>query len=238
MTPFNRLLRNLREEFGNLREDVNETLYGNRSLRALDEEIRDAHAQLQELRGQLATLKAQRYTRQERIDAVSDAIAMQEEQAGAALAADDSRLAYRLAERIAGQEAELEELHRQLQQLDLLRDQLQDDLDHGEGRIRRLKQQLDIVRTSQGILNAQTSVAKRQAGAAFGLHTAIDSVARLKQQQVPPRKRPGRQAKPAAAGAAPERTEAVLERIQQQHHAASTRRPAAGARRKPKESRT
>lgn len=238
MTPFNRLLRNLREEFGNLREDVNETLYGNRSLRALDEEIRDAHAQLQELRGQLATLKAQRYTRQERAGVLSQAIAAQEEQARAALAADDSRLAYRLAERIAGQEAEHEELQRQMQQLDLLRDQLQDDLEHGEGRIRRLKQQLDIVRTSQGILNAQTSVAKRQAGAARGMHTAIDSVARLKQQQTPPRKRAGREPGPATARAPAGRAEAVLERIQEQRHADPAGRPAASARRKPKEPRS
>lgn len=213
MSAFNRLLNTLRDEFAGLGSDLRATTSFDRVQHALDEEIRSAHARLHAWRDEQAALKAKRFTCQERIDALAASIREQEAAAIKALAGRKTRAARGLAEEIAMAEVRRDDERRHAQQLELLLDQLRDSIGHGENRLRRLKQQLDIVRTTQGILSAQAEVARRSSGEEFHLRTAIESAERIRRRKGSSGSRaqaPAREAEPEPMDG---RAERVFERI-------------------------
>jgi phage shock protein A len=183
VSAFNRLLRTLRDEFAGLGDDLRGTGSFGRIQDALDEEIRAAHAQLQGWRDELAALKARRFTCKERVDAHAAAIRELEAAAIKALSSRKPSLAREHAEAIARAESGREQERLHARQLDMLLGQLRETIEHGESRLRRLKQQLDIVRTTQGILSAQAEVARRGCGGDSCLRTALESVERIRMRK-------------------------------------------------------
>lgn len=61
--------------------------------------------------------------------------------------------------------------------------QLRKAVTQAEANIKRLKQQVDTVKATESVQKAQMAVAQRYGGSQAKLHTAVESLERIKQQQ-------------------------------------------------------
>ena len=61
--------------------------------------------------------------------------------------------------------------------------QLRKAVTQAEGNIKHLKQQVDTVKATESVQKAQMAVAQRYSGSQTKLHTAVESLERIKRQQ-------------------------------------------------------
>src|SRR5690606_34316648 len=100
-----------------------------------------------------------------------------------ALAADNEALAGEVAEKIAALEAELVADRGQAEGFAASVARLRQAVSQAEGHIKRLKQQVDTVKATESVQRAQLAVAQRHGGSQAKLHTAVESLERIKQRQ-------------------------------------------------------
>ena len=119
----------------------------------------------------------------ERVGKAEAKVAEYEQYALKALAADNETLATEVAEKIATLEAELASDREQAAGFAASVTRLRQAVSQAEGRIRRLKQQVDTVKATESVQRAQLAVARRHGGSQAKLHTAVESLERIKQRQ-------------------------------------------------------
>ena len=56
-------------------------------------------------------------------------------------------------------------------------------MQQAEGNIKRLKQQVDVVKATESVQKAQLAVSQRYGGSQAKMHTALESLERIKQKQ-------------------------------------------------------
>lgn len=163
--------------------EAGEALIDSQALRILDQEIRDADADLRKSREALAGIMAKEKLAQTRLTETTGQITNNEGYATKALEQDDEALALEVAGRIATLEMQQQEEQQLLSQLTSSASQLREAINNAESHIRRLKQQADTVKATESVQRAQTAVAERYHGTDSRLQTALDSLERIKQQQ-------------------------------------------------------
>lgn len=163
--------------------EAGEALVDSQALRILDQEIRDADQELRQSREALAEIMARQKLASERVGKAEAKVAEYEQYALKALAADNETLATEVAEKIATLEAELASDREQAAGFAASVTRLRQAVSQAEGRIRRLKQQVDTVKATESVQRAQLAVARRHGGSQAKLHTAVESLERIKQRQ-------------------------------------------------------
>ena len=163
--------------------EMGEAVVDSQALRILDQEIRDADLELRRSREALAEIMAKQKLAAERVAKVAAQVAEYESYALKALQAGNQSLAHEVAEKIAQLESEqaAEQEHNQAYAASV--EQLRRAVGQAEANIKRLKQQVDMVKATESVQKAQLAVAQRYSGSQAKLHTAVESLERIKQQQ-------------------------------------------------------
>jgi phage shock protein A len=179
MNVWSKLLTALR---GGVNE-AGEAVVDSQALRILDQEIRDADSELRKAKEALAEIMAKQKLAAERVNKAAKAISEYEQYALKALEAGDEPLAKEVAAKIANLEAEQIAEREQADNYTVSVAQLRKAVSQAEAHIKRLKQQVDTVKATESVQKAQMAVAQRYGGSQAKLHTAVESLERIKQQQ-------------------------------------------------------
>ncbi|MCK9796726.1 PspA/IM30 family protein [Pseudomonas sp. MAFF 302030] len=179
MNVWSKLLSALR---GGVNE-AGEALADSQALRILDQEIRDADQQLRVSKAALAEIMARQKLAAERAQGSAAKVVEYESYALKALDAGNESLALEVAEKIANLERELASEREQAEALALNVGQLRKAVSQTESNIKHLKQQVDTVKATESVQKAQLAVAQRYGGSQSKLHTAVESLERIKLKQ-------------------------------------------------------
>ncbi|MEE3157404.1 MAG: PspA/IM30 family protein [Pseudomonadota bacterium] len=163
--------------------EAGEALVDSQALRILDQEIRDADAELHRSRAALANIMAKQKLAADKLSKVSARIAEYEQYALKALESGNETLAREVAQKIAGLENEAKLESEQAEAYATSVANLRQAVQQAEGNIKRLKQQVDVVKATESVQKAQLAVSQRYGGSQAKMHTALESLERIKQKQ-------------------------------------------------------
>ncbi|MDD1147005.1 PspA/IM30 family protein [Pseudomonas sp. TNT2022 ID357] len=163
--------------------EAGEAMVDSQALRILDQEIRDADQELRKSKEALAEIMARQKLAAERANGSAVKIAEYESYALKALEAGNENLAQEVAQKIANLENDLAVEREQADGFAASVTQLRKAVTQAEGNIKHLKQQVDTVKATESVQKAQQAVAQRYGGSQSKLHTAVESLERIKQKQ-------------------------------------------------------
>lgn len=163
--------------------EAGEAMVDSQALRILDQEIRDADQELRKSKEALAEIMARQKLAAERANGSAAKIAEYESYALKALEAGNENLAQEVAQKIANLENDLAVEREQADGFAASVTQLRKAVTQAEGNIKHLKQQVDTVKATESVQKAQQAVAQRYGGSQSKLHTAVESLERIKQKQ-------------------------------------------------------
>lgn len=163
--------------------EVGEAMVDSQALRILDQEIRDADLELRKSKEALAEIMAKQKLAADRAGKSAAKVAEYEQYALKALEAGNESLAQEVAVKIANLEVEVASEREQADGYAASVAQLRKAVSQAEANIKRLKQQVDTVKATESVQKAQMAVAQRYGGSQAKLHTAVESLERIKQQQ-------------------------------------------------------
>lgn len=163
--------------------EMGEVIIDSQALRILDQEIRDADEDLRRSKEALAGIMAKQKLADIDVKKIKDKVSEYEQYAIKALEADNETLAKEIAGKVAHLEVELSESASQAKGYAASVEQLQKAVSQTETHIKRLKQQADTVRATENVQKAQMAVAQRYGGSQAKMHTALESLERIKKKQ-------------------------------------------------------
>lgn len=163
--------------------EAGEAIVDTQALRILDQEIRDADADLRKSKEALAEIIAKEKLARGKAEQSAAKIAEYEGYAVKALERGDEALALEVSGKIAALEQARDEEQTQAQQFAASATQLRQAIAQAESHIRRLKQQADTVKATENVQRAQATVAERYSGSESRVQTALQSLERIKQKQ-------------------------------------------------------
>lgn len=169
-----------------LRGGVNEAgehIVDSQALRILDQEVRDATAELKQSKDGLTTILARQKLAEEKASSIGESIAEYEGYAVKAMEKGDDTLALEVAEKIADLENQLDTEKKSAAQFAASANDLRKAILAAEQNIKRIKQQIDTVKATENVQRAQVAVAERHNGSNSKLRTAMDSLDRIKEKQ-------------------------------------------------------
>lgn len=163
--------------------EAGEAIIDTQALRILDQEIRDADAELRKSKEALAEIMAKQKLAEGRVKQLQAKIDEYEGYAFKALEVSDDKLAREVAEKIANLEATFEAERDAETAFSQSANDLRNAITKSEANIRRLKQQVDTVKATDSVQKAQATVASRYSGSQNKMHTALESLERIKKKQ-------------------------------------------------------
>ncbi len=163
-------------------EGLADAVLGERAERLLDNEIRTVDDALHQARGEHAAVKARRIASEQHLAASNAELATAEARVDAALRQRRAQQARAAAEQVVRLQERREDWIRQSRLLVTQEQQLAHATDQLEGRLRRLRHQIDILRASISLQRAQATVARRQPGEALHPEPAFASAQRMKRR--------------------------------------------------------
>ncbi|TXK61093.1 PspA/IM30 family protein [Alkalisalibacterium limincola] len=163
--------------------EVGEAVVDGQALRILDQEIRDADAELRRSKEALAEIMAKLKLAEVRLAESEKKVGEYEAYAMKALDSGDENLAREVAGKIATMEQSRDGERQQVEAFTASVADLRRAVSQAEGNIRRLKQQVDTVKATESVQRAQATVAHRYSGSQSKLTTALDSLERVKKKQ-------------------------------------------------------
>ena len=160
--------------------EMGEAMVDSQALRILDQEIRDADLELRKSKEALAEIMAKQKLAADRAEKSAAKVTEYEQYALKALEAGNEALAQEVAVKIANLEVELAGEREQADGYAASVAQLRKAVTQAEANIKRLKQQVDTVKATESVQKAQMAVAQRYGGSQAKLHTAVESLERIK----------------------------------------------------------
>lgn len=179
MVIFKKLVTALR---GGINE-VGESIIDSQALRILDQEIRDADEELKQAKESLANILAEQKLIEKQVESIKAQITEYEAYAIKAIENNNEELALEVAEKLSVLETQYENSKKQAEYFTESVKNLRQTISQSEINIRNLKQQVDIVKATESVQKAQSAVAQRYGGSTAKLHTALDSLDRIKKRQ-------------------------------------------------------
>jgi phage shock protein A len=163
--------------------EAGELVVDHQALRILDQEMREADAELRQSKSHLVELMAQHKVAADKMTAIGGQIQEYEGYAIQALGKGDEALALE----VSGKIAELEKQHVDATGIAAAAEtnvtRLKLAVNQAEANLQRLKQQVDTVKANQSVLRAQKTVAERYSGSDSRLQTALETLERIKSKQ-------------------------------------------------------
>lgn len=162
---------------------VSDALFGDKVERQLDQDIRDLDDTLHRVRADIAAAKAARIAGEQHAQDLRTRIASLTAQAEQAMRARRRAQAREAAERIVGLQAHLDEERLRAKSLQAREAELAHVLEQGEHQLRRLKHQVDTLRASASLQQAQASVARRRSAGTARPEPALVPAQRARQRR-------------------------------------------------------
>jgi len=163
--------------------EAGEAIVDNQALRILDQEIRDADNELVKSKEALTGIIAKRKLADKKVESLKSSLSEYEGYAMQALEKGDEGLAAEIAEKIAGLETELLGEESLATSFADSESQLRKTVAQTEANLKRLTQQVDIVKATEIVQKSQAAVAARHSGTGSSMRSAVDSLERLKTKQ-------------------------------------------------------
>lgn len=162
--------------------EAGEAIVDTQALRILDQEVRDAAAELNESKSALADIMAREKISRKKAGELEKKLAEHEGYALKALEKGDEALATEVAEKMAELENRIATEKATADGFAENAERLRAAISQAEHDIRHLKQQVDTVKAVENVQRAQAAVAERFSGSDTKLRTAMDSLKRIKER--------------------------------------------------------
>jgi phage shock protein A len=160
-----------------------EAVVDSQALRILDQEIRDAKAELRQSDSALTQIMAKRKLAQQKVDSLRQSIAEYEAHAVAANDKGDRQLALDCAQKVVDLRTQMDAEQQFVDQFTRSEQDLQRNISQAKSNLRRMEQQVDIVKATESVQKAQTAVSSRHLGANGKMKTAAESLSRIQDRQ-------------------------------------------------------
>ncbi|MGF1685124.1 PspA/IM30 family protein [Photobacterium japonica] len=172
--------------FTAIKGGVNETaeaVADNQALRILDQEIRDAKIELRRSDEALVSIVAKRKLSQQKVDGFNHGITEYESHARNAMEKGQQELALECAQKVASLRNEQQTEQSYLDQFITSEQRMRTNISQAKDKLRQLEQQVDVVKANEAVQKAQSAVSATNVGANTKMHTAVESLDRIKQRQ-------------------------------------------------------
>ncbi|MFD2230087.1 PspA/IM30 family protein [Alkalimarinus sediminis] len=163
--------------------EAGEAVVDSQALRILDQEVRDASEELKKSKESLVAIIARQKVAEENMAKLKRDIEEYEGYALKALEKGDDALAHEVAQKIADFENQLVTEQETAKAFADNAAKLKSATKVAEANIKRLKQQVDTVKATDSVQQAQKAVAERHSGSNSRMRTAMDSLERIKEKQ-------------------------------------------------------
>jgi phage shock protein A len=160
-----------------------EAVVDTQSIRILDQEMREAKAELKACDNNLTKIMAKRKMAEGKVNSIAADVETYTTHAIAANEKGDEALAIECAERVAELEATLETEKGFLQSFESSEKMLKANIAKAKSNVRRMEQQIDQIKATESVQKAQVAVSSRHMGANSKVKTALDSLDRIKEKQ-------------------------------------------------------
>lgn len=159
-----------------------ESVADNQAVRILEQEIRDAKEELRKSDHARTQILAKCKLAQQKVDGLQQSIAEYEEHARKAIDSD-RQLALDCAKRVSELTEQLQAEQTYLDQFKKSEVQLANNISQAKANLRRLEQQVDMVKATESVQKAQVAVSSRHMGANSKMKTATESLDRIQKRQ-------------------------------------------------------
>jgi phage shock protein A len=159
-----------------------QSVVDNQAIRILEQEIREAKDELRKSDHARTQILAKCKLAQQKVDALNSSIKQYEEHARKA-AGTDQQLALDCAQKVVEQRSELEAEQTYLDQFKQSEKKLASNISQAKGNLRRLEQQVDMVKATESVQKAQVAVSSSHMGANSKMKTATESLERIMDKQ-------------------------------------------------------
>ncbi|SUO96334.1 PspA/IM30 family protein [Suttonella ornithocola] len=169
-----------------LRGGVNEAgekLVDSQALRILEQELRDASSAFDRAKQSLVEVMAQQKVAEQALSATEQQIQEYEGYALQALEKENEALAHEVAGKIAYLEEKRANEQQQANHYQQCAEQLRQDIRDTDLRLQQMRQQLDTVKATESVQQAQRLIAERFGQSQNKLHSAMESLARIQAKQ-------------------------------------------------------
>ena len=165
---------------------VNETaeaVADSQALRILDQEIREAKEELRRSDHSLTSIMAKRKLAEQKVKGLSDSVAEYEKHAMNANNKGDTQLALDCAQKVVDLRGQLDSEQQYVTQFQTSEKTLRTNISQAKNNLRRMEQQVDMVKATESVQKAQTAVSSRHLGANSKMKTAAESLNRIQDRQ-------------------------------------------------------
>jgi phage shock protein A len=159
-----------------------QTVVDGQAIRILEQEIREAKDELRKSDHARTKILAKCKLAQQKVDSLNSSISQYEEHARKAIDSDRA-LALDCAQKVSDLKAELEGEQSYLDQFKQSEKQLAGNISQAKANLKRLEQQVDMVKATESVQKAQVAVSSRHMGANSKMKTATESLQRIQDKQ-------------------------------------------------------
>lgn len=163
--------------------DAAESVADSQALRILDQEMREAKDQLRKSDHALTQIMAKRKLSEQKLTSLTKSIEEYETHARAAMTKGDQQLALDCAQKVADLRNEMDAEQKYADQFVASEKTLRKNISQAKANLRRMEQQVDMVKATESVQKAQEAVSSRHLGANNRMKTAAESLARINEKQ-------------------------------------------------------
>lgn len=163
--------------------DAAEAVADSQALRILDQEIREAKDELRRSDHALTQIIAKRKLSEQKIAGLDKSIAEYEGHARKAVEKSDQALALDCASKVADLRGQKDTEVQYLEQFKSSEKTLRQNISQAKANLRRMEQQIDMVKATESVQKAQVAVSSRHMGANSKMKTAAESLTRIQEKQ-------------------------------------------------------
>lgn len=160
-----------------------EAVVDNQALRILDQEIREAKEELKRSDHALTQIMAKRKLAEQKVASLNSSIAEYESHALSANTKGDQQLALDCAQKVVDLRGQLDTEQQYVAQFNQSEQTLRKNIAQAKSNLRRMEQQVDMVKATESVQKAQTAVSSRHMGANSKMKTAAESLTRIQERQ-------------------------------------------------------
>jgi phage shock protein A len=159
-----------------------QTVVDGQAIRILEQEIREAKDELRKSDHARTQILAKCKLAQQKVDSLNSSISQYEEHARKAIDTDRA-LALDCAQKVSDLKSELDGEQSYLDQFKQSEKQLAGNISQAKANLKRLEQQVDMVKATESVQKAQVAVSSRHMGANSKMKTATESLQRIQDKQ-------------------------------------------------------
>jgi phage shock protein A len=160
-----------------------EAVVDNQALRILDQEVREAKEELRKSDYSLTQIIAKRKLSEQKISGLGQAINEYEGHARKAMEKGDQTLALECAQKVGDLRSQKDAEQQYLDQFTSSEKSLRQNISQAKANLRRMEQQIDMVKATESVQKAQVAVSSRHMGANSKMKTAAESLTRIQERQ-------------------------------------------------------